>query len=322
MNFQNFVGNNDVKAAVTAAFTQNRLPQTIIIQGEEGLGKKTFAKLIAQIAVCTSKDKPCGHCKACVKALAGSHPDIRTQTGSGASGNISVEVVRNIIEDIYKKPEEADMNIYLLFVKTRLLESSQNKLLKIIEEPPGNALFIITIESAETLLPTVRSRARCFTLSAPSIEEAAEFVAKESKISYDDALELANLHRGNIGKMLGGNAQSLEIAIKIAQLFDSSDEDSLLAISYPLIKSRDLFYSTMQQLAYIFRDAYNYNVGTGDCLGVSPEQSKRISNAYRKKNLIFFPSICMEYGRLAKQNCNMNLLVTSFCAKLREKALG
>lgn len=322
MKFENFIGNKNVKAAVMAAFAKDRLPQAIIIEGDEGTGKRTFAKLIATAAVCNNDDKPCGHCKGCIMAKAGSHPDIKTYVGTGETASISVDTVRNIISDASNKPEQSDLNIYLLFVKNAISSSSQNKLLKVIEEPPGNALFIITINTAQSLLPTIISRATTYQLKPVDYNKATTYIQENKNMSYDEAYELATIHGGNIGRMLSGSSKSAEIAIEIAKNFDNKNHNAVLAITYDLIYNKELFVSTLKHLSLIFRDAYNYNLGQGVCLGISMSEAKRISTAYRKKILIEFPVICLEYSNLVQKNINMNLLVTDFCAKLRSKALG
>ena len=91
MQFENFVGNAALKSALSEAFSRRRLPHAILLQGEAGLGKKTLAVLLARAAVCRSENRgmvPCGVCPSCIRALAGSHPDIRIVQGSGASGAI------------------------------------------------------------------------------------------------------------------------------------------------------------------------------------------------------------------------------------------
>ena len=81
-------------------------------------------------------------------------------------------------------------------------EITQNKLLKVIEEPPTGALFIFTVLSADALLPTIRSRAQVFTVRPPEESEAAVYVQNETGMPMEEAEKLASLHRGNIGRML------------------------------------------------------------------------------------------------------------------------
>lgn len=316
-DFSVLLGNEDIKSALNAAFIQGRVPHAIILQGEDGLGKRTLASLIARAAVCSGEHPPCGRCPACIRSMAGSHPDIRVEEGSGASGAISVDTIRAITEDAYRKPEEADVSVYLLFVKSKLSEAAQNKLLKLIEEPPGSTLFIMTIPSAETLLPTIRSRAQIFTLKPVNAGEAAAFIADKRGMEPAEADRLARQHRGNIGKMMGGNGESYEIAGSIAAVFDGNDEDALLAAAGPLLKNRDLFCAVLEQLSYIFRDACLCREGLEQFLGGYPEESKRLSFVHRRQSLVKLPELCREYAAMAQRNINMNLIVTAFCAKLR-----
>ena len=134
MDFPGFLGNAGVKEAISAAFASGRFPHAIILQGETGCGKRTLAGLIARALVCRDREHaPCGACPACVRAAAGSHPDIRVVEGSGATRSLSVDAVKSLIADAYRMPEEADYSVYILLLGDRTLEPAQNKLLKVIQ---------------------------------------------------------------------------------------------------------------------------------------------------------------------------------------------
>ena len=247
MEFPGFLGNAPVKEALSAAFAAGRFPHALLFQGEPGCGKRTFAKLTAQALVCRDKDHaPCGVCPACVRAKAGSHPDIRVVEGSGATRSLTVDQVKEITSDAYRAPEEADVSVYLLFLGSRTLEPAQNKLLKLIEEPPAHGVFILVCQSAEQLLPTIRSRVQSFLLQPPSQEEAAAYVAARENIPAQRARELASLCGGNIGRMLqelagGEEAKAFSIAVAMVQGLLEPGEHSLLLAAAPLQKDRDLF---------------------------------------------------------------------------------
>ena len=178
MEFPGFLGNAPVKEALSQAFSAGRFPHALLLQGEPGVGKRTFARLLAQALVCRHKDRaPCGECPSCVRAKAGSHPDIRVLEGSGATRSLSVEQIKELTMDAYRAPEEAQVSVYILLMGNRPLEPAQNKLLKLIEEPPAHGVFLLVCPSAELLLPTIRSRVQSFLLLPPSEEEAAAYVA-------------------------------------------------------------------------------------------------------------------------------------------------
>lgn len=332
MNFDSFIGNDDIKQAINTAFVSGRLPHALILQGEDGLGKRSLAQLLAKALVCTgnvgAEYKPCGECSGCIRAKAQSHPDIRVISGSGVSNTISVESVKAMTEDAYRKPEEADYNVYIIVVENKISEAAQNKLLKIIEEPPEGALFIMTIRSADTLLPTIRSRAGIYTLHAPDKAEAADFVYRSAVLSglsgveYSKAEEASVLFGGNIGKMLAylrgeKSALAQQLASKAARLIDSADENELLSVTSELIKDKALFSETAELMAVIFRDACVLRAGGSHLIGTDMEAAKKLSSSQAKARLFLLPEICVAYRGYCERNANMKLLVTNFCAELR-----
>ena len=124
--------------------------------------------LLAAGAVCPQNDRPCLCCNACRKVLDGFHPDVFIPEPSKGlkSGILSLRDLRDrYLSQMSVKPNEADVKAYIFLDADKLLrEDAQNALLKTIEEPPQNLLFIFTVESAKAMLLTVRSRARIIML--------------------------------------------------------------------------------------------------------------------------------------------------------------
>ena len=328
MNFSSFVGNDEVKKRLSDYFINGRLPHCIILQGEEGTGKRTLSKLIASAAVCRSDafSAPCNTCPSCIRAKAGSHPDIKVTVGSGASGQISTESIKNIIEDAYLRPEESAYNIYLIFAGNMLSEAAQNKLLKIIEEPPKGAMFIICIKSAESLLPTVRSRASIFTLKAPDLQVSKEFIKGEFQGLSDDLIEEAvNAYSGNIGKIKAflseekndGVNKVLTAVSDICALLNKNDEHSLLKVLHPFIKDKQKFSMLISSLEEVFRDAAVLKAGGDKLIGLDREAAVNLSKKLTSKQLLKMPSLCRKYLDYMGKNVNQALLVTNFCAELK-----
>lgn len=327
MQFEDFVGNAALKSTLSGVFSRRRLPHAILLQGEAGLGKRTLARLIARAVVCRSASReaaPCGVCPSCIRSAAGSHPDIRTVTGSGASNAISAESVERVLSDAYKRPEEADASVYLFFIENGISDAAQNKLLKLIEEPPPGVIFIFTVPSADILLSTIRSRVQSFTLYPPSEAEAAAYVERKAGVSAGEALALAALHRGNIGKMLsdgenGRAAKAAQTAERIALSLAEGTEHELLAAAAPLIKDKPLFAETAQRLQLLFRDAYVLKNNVQTAAGTL-DAARRLSRKLSLKSLIALCDLTAQHAGYMQRNANMALLVTAFCAKMRETA--
>lgn len=156
------------EAIILDLIRSRRIPHTIIIEGSEKDERDNAAVLLAAGAVCREAERPCLQCTACRKVLEGNHPDVFLPEPSKnlKSGILSLKDLRDdYLSQMSIKPNEADCKAYIFRDADKLLrEDSQNALLKTIEEPPQNLLFIFTVESAKSLLLTVRSRARILTL--------------------------------------------------------------------------------------------------------------------------------------------------------------
>ena len=149
------------------------------------------------------------------------------------------------------------MSVYILLMGNRPLEPAQNKLLKLIEEPPAHGVFLLVCPSAELLLPTIRSRVQSFLLLPPSEEEAAAYVAAREGVDPPRARELATLCRGNIGRMLqelagGEEAQAFSIAVALAKGLLEPGEHAMLLAAAPLLKNRELFREVLTRLSLYF----------------------------------------------------------------------
>ena len=154
--------------AILRLIRSGRIPHTVIIEGDSKAERDSAAVLLAAGAVCTGDQPPCLSCRACRKVLEGAHPDmmIALPSKSSKTGILKLDELREkYVSQFSIKPNEAPLKIYIFpEADTMLREDSQNTLLKSIEEPPQNLLFIFTVRKASLMLPTVRSRAHLMIL--------------------------------------------------------------------------------------------------------------------------------------------------------------
>lgn len=190
--------------AILALVRGGRIPHTVIIEGSSKEQRESAAALLTAGAICRADMPPCLCCKPCVKVLEHSHPDVITAQPSRnlKSGILSLKDLReNYLSQTSIKPNEADVKVFVFPEADVLLrEDAQNALLKTIEEPPQNLLFLFTVESAEAMLSTVRSRAHLITLTSGDTPDEDSTIAAGriadgivSMYEYDLLLTLTEL---------------------------------------------------------------------------------------------------------------------------------
>lgn len=160
-----------------------RLSHAYLITGPKGSGRHEMARTLAQAMVCSGREKPCGVCPHCKKALAGIHPDVITVTFPEDKQEILVDQIRALRTDAYVLPNEAGRKVYLIDPAGAMNEKAQNAFLKVLEEGPAYAAFLLIAQSAGEVLVTVASRCEEIALQPPveedrCLSEAAETLAQ------------------------------------------------------------------------------------------------------------------------------------------------
>lgn len=163
-----------------------RIPHACLICAPTGELALKKARELAAAAVCSGTGKrPCGLCRDCRKAAAGIHPDVTTlgrlADDKGKSRqNITVDQIRALSADAIVLPNEAARKVYIIDEAETMNPAAQNAALKLLEEPPAGAVFLLCTTKPMQLLETVRSRCAAVKLSGA-----------EERESGDEAEELA-----------------------------------------------------------------------------------------------------------------------------------
>ena len=172
---------------VEARLASRTFPQTVLLEGGSDEARRTLADALACALVCTADGKrPCNSCRACRKCASGSHPDVQRFGPEKKNGTFKVETCRAIRQDAFVAPNDGDTKVYILDDCQAMNDSSENALLKILEEPPAGVYFLLTCPTGSALLPTVRSRA--VTLSLPGEEACFSEQTLETAAALSRAL--------------------------------------------------------------------------------------------------------------------------------------
>lgn len=302
-------GNDRVKDSLLKLISARRLPHAMIIEGNSGTGKRTLAAYIAKAALCESDNTPCCRCRTCHLADAGTHPDIERITPEEKKKNISVAQIDRLREIAYFTPHTASGKVLIIEQADTMNSASQNKLLKVLEEPPANVFFILLSESASILLDTVVSRCTVFSLYEPSFNEALNVLSQHG-CDQKKASELLTLNKNNIGKTLEALGSSkislgIEVAREYMSAIDSSDRLSALKAATRLEKNRaeaDVFIKELKTLL-VQKVTVSANL-----------------RATRSEYTKMYDTVC-ELEPLLITNINLSLFFTSLTSKLTIKTI-
>lgn len=180
---------------------QGYVQHAYIFEGERGVGTLSAANLFANALVCENHDSvPCTRCGACIMAKAGTHPDIYHVSVQKDKSGITVDQIRRVAADAYTKPYESEKKVYIITDGDRMNEQAQNAFLKVLEEPPQYAIFVILAENNETLLQTIRSRCCVIRFNHVPKKAAAEYLKSHYPKSAENIDFLVCYCDGVIGK--------------------------------------------------------------------------------------------------------------------------
>ena len=209
--FEDFHGNARVTAALARMVGQDRLPQTLLVAGPEGVGKATLARrlgarllgrkerieqddlsLPANLALIEEREKWPAEKRAEEPLFFASHPDFVTFPPDGPLRQLSIQQMRLLRDRAQYKPLKGDRRLFLIDHLDRANEQAANSLLKTLEEPPPHLTLVLTAENAQDLLPTIRSRAVPLYLAPLAPEEMGRFASQRDLEQAERRMALAS----------------------------------------------------------------------------------------------------------------------------------
>lgn len=170
---------------------ENRFLSAYIFEGAKGSGKETMARYFAAHILCES-NPPCLECNACKTLYAGTNPNVITVSNEDKS-EIGAAKIRELVTDVFIRPQSAERKIFIIKNAHLMNETAQNSLLKVIEEPPEYAVFVLLCENRNKILPTISSRCTSVLIPPLSNDELFEIFGGENEF-------LAAYSMGNPGR--------------------------------------------------------------------------------------------------------------------------
>ena len=153
-----------------------RVPHALLLRGAAGGGKALFAARLAAALLCRSDDPPCRKCDSCRLCAAGSHPDRIDVAVAEDRREIVVDQVRDLIHAVGLTARFGGRKVVVVDPAEQMNRHAANTLLKTLEEPPGETVFLLVSSNPALLLATIRSRCRIIDFPAADPGVALEWL--------------------------------------------------------------------------------------------------------------------------------------------------
>ena len=225
MDWNSFLGHERQRSWFRNAIQNNRLASTFLMVGPDGIGKRTFSRLIAKTMLCTGSDpsafSSCCHCEACAQIDASTHPDlIEVARRADKTGLVMDQLVgegdrrmrEGLCYELRMKPYSGRRKIAIVDDADTIAEEGANALLKTLEEPPPGSLIFLISTSVQRQLPTIRSRCQMARFQPLGIEHMSKLILRHGLAENEQSAKvLASQSGGSMATVANWTNEELKL---------------------------------------------------------------------------------------------------------------
>lgn len=321
MLLKEIVGQKEVKTRLVKMVHENRLPHALLFMGPNGCGNLATAVSFAQFLLCSNKqtDDSCGTCPSCLKTSKLVHPDLHFAYPIARSKDvpnsdavlsefreaflanpymsldnwfnelgaenkqpiIPVDESANIIRKLSYTSYEGSYKIVIIWQPEKMNQESANKLLKLLEEPPEQTIFILVSNAPDQLLATIISRLQQIPFLKLDEKDVVSGLMQKYKVNEDAAKQAAFLCNGDFNEaifLLAEHDEQLSFLqhfqsfMRLALKFDGGR--ALAWVDTNAATGREKQKQFLQYSLEIFRDCLMFNFGKRDLVRLSGNEKE------------------------------------------------
>ncbi|NLP46342.1 MAG: DNA polymerase III subunit delta' [Epulopiscium sp.] len=325
--FQELIGHQEVIHHIQNSISHKKVSHAYIVDGEEGIGKKTLVLTIAKTLQCMKKGtEPCNHCISCQTFDSGNHPDV-IMVQPTKRKSIGVDDIREQIrDDIEIKPYQYPYKIYIIEDGDTMTVAAQNALLKTLEEPPAYGIIFLLSSNYQRFLPTIVSRCVLLQLKPLSQVQVENYMIHRLQIPDYQAKLYAHFAQGNIGKAkkIVKDPIFIEMRNQVIEWVDQIHKVDLVSL-FQMQKEFEKYKDQIQEVLDLFYTWYR-DILLIKQLGENPYIIHQDQQKYLLKQAqgLSYNRIgqCLDNIRIAKdqllKNANFQLTIEMLLLKLKE----
>lgn len=321
MLFNDIVGQSEVKERLLKMVNDNRLPHALLFTGYEGSGNLATAVAFSQYLFCSNRQAhdACGECPSCIKTSKLAHPDLHFVFPIAKSKDVKssadlikefrevflenpylslsdwfdgldaenkqpiipVEESGNIIRELSYTSYEGQYKIMVIWQPEKMNTEAANKLLKVLEEPPEQTIFLLACNYPDQLLATIISRVQHIPFLRLTEQEIKNGLVKKFGVTEENASQAAFLSDGSFNEakklLTQGDdqlsfLQHFQAFMRLALKFDC--DKALQWVDQNATTGREKQKQFLQYALEIFRDCLMLNFGSRDLVRLSGNEKQ------------------------------------------------